>query len=93
MQVKVVNGRVELRKDNGVLIRVVGYSNALYAELHYSNNMLLILSETGKLELRTPEGNIIKEIADSGIKKANFDRDKIVLSTDKSGVIELSLNG
>jgi hypothetical protein len=92
MQVKVVNGRVELRKNNGVLIRVVGYSNAVHAELHSSNNMLLILSETGKLELRTTEGNMIKEIAVSGIKKANFQNDLILLSTDKEGIIEFSLN-
>jgi hypothetical protein len=92
MQVKVVNGRVELRKDNGVLVRVVGYSNAVHAEFHSSNNMLLILSETGKLELRTPEGKMIKEIAHSGITKANFENDKILMSTEKEEIIEFSLS-
>jgi hypothetical protein len=52
----------------------------------------LILSETGKLELRTPEGKMIKEIAHSGITKANFENDKILMSTEKEEIIEFSLS-
>jgi len=93
MQVKVVNGRVELRKNNGILLRVVGYSNAIHAELHPSKNILLILSETGKVELRTPEGKVIKEIAASGIKQASFENEKVIMSTLRGDSKEFSLVG
>jgi hypothetical protein len=91
MQIKVVNGRVELRQKNGILIRVVGYSNAVHAELHPLGHMLLILSETGKVELRSPEGHMIKEIAPAGIKQANFDDDKILMTTSKGLIKEFPL--
>jgi len=80
MQIRVVSGRVELRKENGVLIRVIGYSNAVHAEFNDSKNMLLILSETGKVEVRTVEGNLISELAPAGIKHAEFSRNSIILS-------------
>ncbi len=83
MQIKVVSGRVELRQKNGVLIRVIGYSNAIHAEFNDSKNMLLILSETGKVEVRTVEGNLISELASAGIKHAAFSSNSIILSNKK----------
>lgn len=92
MQVKVVNGRVELRKKNGILIRVVGYSNAVYAELHPSKNILLIITETGKLELRNTEGSVIKEISSSGAREARFKEDMVIFQTQKGDWAEHSIN-
>lgn len=91
MQVRVVNGRVELRKDNGILVRVVGYSNAIHAEFHPTKFLLLILSETGKVELRTLEGNVIKEIATSGIKHAFFQNEKVIMTNARGDSKEISL--
>ena len=92
MQVKVVNGRVELRHNNGILIRVVGYSNAMHAELHPVKKIVLIITENGKLELRCTEGNIIKEIMPSGVKFAKFNHEKIEIQSFKGDTIELPLN-
>lgn len=83
MQINVVNGRVEIRQENGVLIRVVGYSNAMHAEFNDSKNMLLILSDTGKVEVRNVEGNLISELASGGIIHAAFLSNSIVLSNKK----------
>lgn len=88
MQVKVVNGRVELRKNNGILIRVVGYSNALHADLHPMQNMILIVTETGKLEIRCLEGSVIKEILPSGVKYAKFKNDIIEIQSVKGVVLQ-----
>jgi hypothetical protein len=88
MQVKVVNGRVELRRNNGILVGVVGYSNAMHAELHPTKNILLIISETGKLELRCFEGRLIKEILPSGVKDAKFKNDIIEIQSVKGHTLE-----
>ena len=88
MQVKVVNGRVELRHNNGILIRVVGYSNAMHAELHPTKNILLIITESGKLELRCLEGKVIKEILPSGVKDAKFKNDMIEIQSVKGHTLE-----
>lgn len=88
MQVKVVNGRVELRKDNGILVRVVGYSNAIYAELNSSKDVVLIITETGRLELRCLEGKMMKEVLPAGAKSAKFKNDKIIVNTANGNILE-----
>lgn len=88
MQVKVVNGRVELRKSNGILIRVVGYSNALYAELNPAKDAILIITETGRLELRCLEGSVVKEILPAGVKEAKFKKDKIEIISVNGDLLE-----
>ena len=88
MQVKVVNGRVELRHNNGILIRVVGYSNAIHAELHPVKKIVLIITENGKLELRCLEGRLIKEILPFGVKDAKFKNDIIEILSVKGHTLE-----
>lgn len=92
MQVKVVNGRVELRKDNGILIRVVGYSNAMYAELNSTKDVILIITETGRLELRCLEGKIVKEVIPAGVKSAKFNNNKIIVNASNGDVFEHSIS-
>ncbi len=72
MPIQVINGRVELRKKNGVLMRVIGYSNARVAEMHPKRNILFVLTNTGRLEIRDMEGNVIAELKSCAVKSAQW---------------------
>ena len=57
---KVNNGKVELRKDNGVLIRTIGNGDATNAK--FSGNDILVSTNKGKTELRKENGALIRTI-------------------------------
>lgn len=51
MILKVVNGKVELRKDNGLLVRTIAQRNAVSADLNDDESMVVVTLTDGKVEL------------------------------------------
>ena len=45
--IKINNGRVELRKDNGTLIRTIGNGDAIQADINADGSLVLITTARG----------------------------------------------
>ena len=59
---KIINGKVELRKDSGSLIRTIGNSDAIYADINNDGSLILITTFKGKVELRKESGSLVRTI-------------------------------
>jgi hypothetical protein len=59
---KVINGKIELRKDSGSLIRTIGNGDALKADLNNDGSLILITTIKGKVELRKESGSLIRTL-------------------------------
>jgi hypothetical protein len=57
---KINNGKVELRKDNGSFIRSIGIGDATSAK--FSGKDILVTTSKGKTELRKESGAFIRII-------------------------------
>src|SRR5688572_31205977 len=49
---KLNNGKVELRKASGSLIRVIGNNDAIDADINLTGSLILVTTVKGKVELR-----------------------------------------
>ena len=58
MLVKITNGKVELRKENGALVRTIVISHAVKAR--FNNSDIAITLDNGKMELRKENGALIR---------------------------------
>ena len=58
--VQVKNGKVELRKDNGLLLRTIVSSDAVNAV--FSGKDILVTTNKGKSELRRENGLLIRRL-------------------------------
>jgi hypothetical protein len=59
---KINNGKVELRNDNGSLIRIIGNGDAVNADINDDGTLILITTVRGKVELRKESGAFISAI-------------------------------
>jgi len=59
---KINNGKVELRKDNGSLIRIFGNGDVVNADINDDGSLILITTIRGKVELRKENGSFIRSI-------------------------------
>jgi hypothetical protein len=50
--IKINSGKVELRKDNGSLIRTIGNGNAVSAGINNDQSLVVITTVNGKVEIR-----------------------------------------
>lgn len=57
---KIVNGKVEVRRDNGSLIRTIGNGDAVSA--NWSGSDIVIQTNKGKTEIRRENGSLIRTI-------------------------------
>lgn len=69
---KLVNGKLELRKDNGSLIRTLVSSGVIDANLNADATLIIITTDKGKIELRKESGSLVRTITSSGGKSAKF---------------------
>lgn len=60
--VVVKNGRVELRKDNGGLIKTINSTHGDAIAASWDGENILIETDRGKTELRKENGSLIKTI-------------------------------
>ncbi len=80
---KLVNGKLELRKDSGTLIRTIINSGVIDADLNNEATMVLITTDKGKVELRKESGTLIRTILSSGAKGCKFsDKDLLIHLTN-----------
>lgn len=80
---KLNSGKVELRNDNGSLIRIVGNGDAVSADINNDGSLILITTIRGKVELRKENGSYIRAIGNGDATSAKSSGNDIVVTTNK----------
>jgi len=80
---KLNNGKVELSKDNGSLIRTLGNGDAINADINDDGSLILITTVRGKVELRKENSSYIRAIGNGDATSASFSGKDILVTTNK----------
>ncbi|MEY4860305.1 MAG: hypothetical protein RL059_4 [Bacteroidota bacterium] len=80
---KINNGKVELRKDSGSLIRTIGNGDAINADINNDGSLILVTTIKGKVELRKDSGSLIRSIGNGDATNAKFSGSDILVNTSK----------
>mgnify|MGYP001456780126 CR=1 FL=1 len=80
---KMNNGKVELRKASGSLIRTIGSGDAINADINNDGSLILVTTVKGKVELRKESGSLIRHIGNGDAVSAKFSGSDILVSTTK----------
>ena len=59
---KINQGKVELRKDTGSLIRIIGNGGAVNADISNDGSLILVTTVKGIVELRKESGSLVRNI-------------------------------
>lgn len=80
---KINNGKVELRKISGSLVRTIGSGDSVNADINSDGKLILITTKKGKVELRNENGSLIRTIGFGDATNAKFSGGDIVITTSK----------
>jgi len=81
LQIK--SGKVEIRKDNGSLIRTIGNGDAVTADFNSDQSLVAITTLKGKVEIRKDNGSLIRTIGNGDATNARWYGSEIALTTNK----------
>jgi hypothetical protein len=81
LQIK--NGKVEIRKDNGGLLRTIGNGDALFADFNSNQSLIAITTIKGKVEIRKENGSLIRNIGNGDATNARWYGSDIAITTSK----------
>ena len=90
---KISNGKVELRKDNGSLIRTIGGGDAINADINNDGTLILVTTVKGKVELRKENGALERIIVSADAINAKFSGIDIQVITSKGKTELRRVNG
>ncbi len=74
---------MEIRKDNGSLVRIIGNGDALTADFNSNQSLIAITTIKGKVEIRKDNGSLVSNIGNGDAVNARWYGADIVLTTNK----------
>ena len=80
---KINNGKVEIRKDNGSLVRTIGNGDAISADINSDQSMVVITTNKGKVEIRKGNGSLVRTIGNNDATNAKWYGSEIAVTTVK----------
>lgn len=86
--IKLNSGKAELRQTNGNLVRYIGNSDVIFADINSNQDHILITTNSGKVELRSLNNNLVRYMGNSDALDARWNGADILIRT-KSGKLEL----
>ncbi len=81
LQIK--SGKVEIRKDNGSLVRTIGNGDAVSADFNSDQSLVLITTIKGKVEIRKDNGTLARTIGNGDATNARWHGSDIAITTTK----------
>ena len=80
---QIKNGKVEIRKISGSLVRTIGNRDAVSADLNSDQSLVVITTIKGKVEIRKINGSLVRTIGNGNAIDAKWYNNEIAISTDK----------
>ncbi len=80
---KINGGKVEIRKDNGSLVRTIGNGDAVSADFNHDQTLVVITTSKGKVEIRKENGSLVRTIGNGDATSAKWYGDDIAITTNK----------
>ena len=80
---KINNGKVEIRKDNGSLVRTIGNGDAISADINSDQSLVVITTNKGKVEIRKENGSLVRTIGNNDATNAKWYGSEIAVTTVK----------
>ena len=80
---KLNSGKVEIRKDNGSLVRTIGNGDAIAADFNSDQSLVAITTVKGKVEIRKENGSLIRTIGNGDATNARWHGADVAISTNK----------
>lgn len=80
---KIVNGKVEIRKDSGSLVRIIGNGDALNADFNSEQSLVAITTQKGKVEIRKESGSLVRTIGNGDATSVRWHGADLAISTTK----------
>lgn len=77
------NGKVEIRKESGTLVRTVGNGDAVSASFNSDQSLIIIATIKGKVEIRNVNGTLLRTIGNGDATSANWHGENIMINTNK----------
>jgi hypothetical protein len=90
---KINSGKVEIRKDNGSLIRTIGNGDAVFADFNAAQTQVLITTVKGKVEVRKENGSLERTIGNGDATSARWMGDDVDITTNKGKTEIRKANG
>ena len=81
LQIK--NHKVEIRKDNGSLIRTIGNGDAVSADFNNDQSLVVITTLKGKVEIRKENGSLVRTIGNGDATNAKWYGNEVAINTIK----------
>jgi len=76
---KITNGKLELRKSSGSLIRIIQSSSVINADINKDGTLIVITNDKGQVILRKESGSLIRTICTSNCINAKFSSNDIIV--------------
>jgi len=90
---KLAGGKVELRQTNGNLIRYLGNSDTIFADLNSEQNFALLTLTSGRVELRqVSNNNLVRYLGNGDAVDARWSGQDILIRTKTSRIELRSMN-
>ena len=80
---QIKNGKVEIRKISGSLVRTIGNGDAVSADLNSDQSLVVVTTIKGKVEIRKISGSLVRTIGNGNAIDAKWYNDEIAISTDR----------
>lgn len=77
------NGKVEIRKDSGSLIRTIGNGDSISADFNSDQSLVVITTIKGKVEIRKESGSLVRSIGNGDATNARWHGSDIAVTTSK----------
>jgi uncharacterized cupin superfamily protein len=77
------NGKVEIRKENGSLIRAIGNGDAISADFNINQSLIVVTTLKGKVEIRRENGSLVRAIGNGDATNAKWYGSDVAITTNK----------
>lgn len=81
--IQIKNGKVEIRKDSGTLIRTIGNGDAVSADFNSNQTLVLLTTVKGHVEIRKESGTLVRNIGNGDATNARWHGADVAVTTSK----------
>ena len=81
--IQIKSGKIEIRKDKGSLVRIIGNGDALNASFNSDQTLIAITTIKGKIEIRKEIGSLVRIIGNGDATAVRWHGNDLAITTAK----------